>query len=130
MLQRPVVASLSVAASAAFALVPIGRLPVGARWGLGAAFALVPAAAVAAGVHARLRGGSDARRAATSVGAGAAVAAASAGAWELSVRADRAVERVLVRRGARRPRVAMAVGAGVIAAALEVLDAARDQRAG
>ncbi len=121
--------SASVAVSAAFALVPIGRAPAGVRRGLGAAFAVVPAVAVGAMLHARMRGRSDARRAATALGAGAVVAAASAGSWELSVRADRAIERMLVRRGVQRPRATMAVGAGVLTAAIDALDVVAQRRA-
>jgi hypothetical protein len=127
--QRLRTSALSVAASGAVTLVPIGRMSAGARWGLGAALTLVPAG-VAAGVARRwLRTRADARRTVVAVGAVAGVSVASLALWEASARLDGAIERGLVRRGVRRPRVAMALGSAASTAAVEVAEAVRARRA-
>lgn len=125
---RLLTAAGSIASSAAFTLIPIGRAPSGVRWGVGAVLSVVPAAAVAVLVHRRMRGRGTADTIVATAGAGVAVAAVSLGSWEATVRTDRAIERSLVRRGVRRPRVAMAVGSAVLAGLVELLDVTVSRR--
>ncbi|GAA2174331.1 hypothetical protein GCM10009846_19870 [Agrococcus versicolor] len=127
--QRLLTASASVAASGAITLVPIGRMSQGAQRGLGAALTVVPTAIMAGVARRRLGERPDARRMAIAAGAVAGVAATSLALWEASVALDQAIERGLVRRGVRRPRVAMAVGVAALSAAGEVVDALGSRRA-
>lgn len=125
---RILTAAGSIASSAAFALIPIGRAPAGVRWGVGAALSLVPAVAAAAIVHRRVRERPTRDAIAATAGVGVAAGAVSLAAWEASVRVDAAVERTLVRRGVRRPRIAMAAGSAVLAGVVEVLDVVVSRR--
>lgn len=120
---------VSVASSAAFAFIPIGRAPGGVRWGVGAVLSIVPAVASAAVVQRAMRDRRRVDAATASAGVGVAVAAVSMASWEASVRADRAIERSLVRRGVRRPRVAMAAGSAVLSGVVELLDLVVSRRA-
>ncbi|SDH58596.1 hypothetical protein [Agrococcus jejuensis] len=126
---RILTSAASIASSGAFTLIPIGRLPRGARWGIGVGLSFVPAAVAASLAHRRMRERVASERIPTTAGVGVAVGAVSLGAWEASARVDRAVDEALVRRGVRRPRVVMAIGAAAIAGAIELLDVVASRRA-
>lgn len=126
---RILTSSASIASTGAFTLIPIGRASTPMRWGLGAALSLVPAAVAAIVVERRMRDHATPDRVAATAGVGIAVGAVSLAAWEASVRADRAIERSLVRRHVRRPRVVMAVGAAALAGVIELLDVLASRRA-
>mgnify|MGYP000845534235 CR=1 FL=1 len=127
--RRILTSTASIASSGLVALIPLGRVPAGARWGVGAALSLVPAGIVAALVERRRRGRAPVDRLGAAAAAGVAVGALSLASWEASVRIDRAVERALVARRVRRPRIAMAAGSAALAAVVEVLDAVVSPRA-
>ncbi|WP_144722068.1 hypothetical protein [Agrococcus jejuensis] len=119
---RILTSAASIASTGAFTLIPIGRASAPVRWGVGAALSLVPAAVAAVVVDRRMRDRATPDRVVASAGAGVAFGAVSLAAWEASARVDRAVERSLVRRRVRRPRVVMAVGAAALAGGIELLD--------
>lgn len=126
---RILTSAASIASTGAFTLIPIGRASAPVRWGLGAALSLVPAAVAAIAVERRMRDRATRDRVAASAGAGVAVGVVSLAGWEASVRVDRAIERSLVRRRVRRPRVVMAVGAAALAGGIELLDVLVSRRA-
>ncbi|MDY6055129.1 hypothetical protein [Micrococcus sp.] len=130
-------------AESASTLLPVSRLPrtttalavggtvavaFGAAAGVAAFRSPVQEAEDAEGAGDRARG--PLAMAGMGLAAGAALGTLTGGGVALGLTVDAAIERALVRRGVRRPRVVMAVAAGVLSAAIELADAARGGAAG